>query len=296
MIKKLALFTLLLFSIITEAQVLSLYPNPLENRQHPFNELFISRNNIKSIVVEISTKREMDIIRTSHRFLVFEFDEQGNLLTEKKFKMYTADSVSFSHDTLYLSYHYNYNGKLTDRVEYTGRGFVRKYFGYDSNDQLNQITTTQYNYQNPDNGRIISKDSIITIKNENMIVQRFINDYGRPYKEVRLLYDSLGYLYRYREMFLISKRINTTDYSYNDMGLLKEVNYDFGADDPSRKEVYKYDKYGFPEAQYIYGNDKLLERKEFLFREDGSLKAILTKDMGTKLITIWEMRYIEKGK
>jgi hypothetical protein len=98
---KIALFTLLLISFVADAQVLSLYPNPLETRQHPFNELFISRNDIKSIVVEISTKREMDKIRTSHRFLVFEFDEKGRLITEKKFKMYTADSVSLSHDTLF---------------------------------------------------------------------------------------------------------------------------------------------------------------------------------------------------
>ena len=293
MLKKLALFTLLLSTIIADAQVLSLYPNPLETKQHPFNKLFISRNNIKKIVVEISTKREMDVIRTSHRFMVFEFDEKGQLLTEKKFRMYTSDSVSISHDTLYLSYNYNPKGKIIDRVEYMGKGFVKKYFAYDSLDQLNQITTTQYNYQDPDDGRIISKDSIITVKNDSMVVQRYINDYGRPYKEIRLLYDSLGYLYRYREMFLISKQINTINYSYNDMGLLNEVRYDFGVNDPSRKEVYKYDKFGFPEALYVYGNEKLLERKEFLFREDGSLKAILTKDMGTKLITIWEMRYIE---
>lgn len=290
---KIALFSFLFISIISEAQVLSLYPNPLEAKQHPFNELFISRNNIKSIVVEISTKREMDVIRTSHRFLVFEFDKKGQLLTEKKFKMYTEDSVSLSHDTLYLSYNYNPEGKIIDRVEYMGKGFVKRYYAYDSLDRLNQITTTQYNYQDPDEGRIISKDSIITVKNDSMVVQRYINDYGRPYKEIRLLYDSLGYLYRYREMFLISKRINTIDYSYNDAGLLKEVNYDFGENDPPRKEVYKYDRFGFPEAQYIYGNEKLLQRKEFLFKEDGSLKAILTKDMGTKLITIWEMRYIE---
>jgi hypothetical protein len=174
-----------------------------------------------------------------------------------------------------------------------GKGFVKKYFTYDSDDQLNQITTTQYNYQNPDDGRIISIDSIITMKNDSMIVQRYINDYDRPYKEVRFLYDSLGYLYRYREMFLISKRINTIDYSYNDMGLLKEVYYDYGINDPAKKEVYKYDKFGFPEALYIYVNETLTERKEFIFREDGSLNAILTKDMGTKLITIWEMRYVE---
>lgn len=290
---KIALFTFLLISFIADAQVLSLYPNPLETRQHPFNELFISRNNIKSIVVEISTKREMDKIRTSNRFLVFEFDEKGQLITEKKFKMYTVDSVSLSHDTLFLSYNYNPKGKLIDRIEYMGKGFVKKYFAYDSDDRLNQITTTQYNYQNPDDGRIISKDSIITMKNDSMIVQRYINDYDRPYKEVRFLYDSLGYLYRYREMFLISKRINTIDYAYNDMGLLKEVNYDYGVNDPAKKEVYKYDKFGFPEALYIYVNETLTERKEFIFKEDGSLNAILTKDMGTKMITIWEMRYVE---
>lgn len=48
------------------------------------------------------------------------------------------------------------------------------------------------------------------------------------------------------------------------MGLLKEVNYNFGKDDPSRREVYKYDKFGFPEAIFIYGNETLTERKEFL--------------------------------
>jgi len=287
------IITFLFFSLKTDAQVLSLYPNPLETKQHPFNELFISRNNIKSIVVEISTKKEMDIIRSAHQFRVYEFDDTGHLLSEKKFKMVTSDSVDLSHDTLYLSYNYNSAGKLTDRVEYMGKGFVKKYFGYDQKNQLNQVITTQYDYKNPENGRIISKDSIITIENEDMIVQRYFNDYNRPYKEIRLMYDSLGYLYRYREMFLISKRIHTIDYKYNDMGLLLEVLFKYSDTDPPRKEVYQYDGFGFPEAQFIYIDNKLTERKEFLFREDGSLKAILTKDMGSNLITIWEMGYVE---
>jgi len=69
--------------------------------------------------------------------------------------------------------------------------------------------------------------------------------------------------------------------------------YKYSDSDPTRKEVYEYDKFGFPEAQFIYVNDELIERKEYLFREDGSLKAILTKEMGSKLITIWEMKYME---
>jgi hypothetical protein len=274
--------------------VLSLYPNPLETKQHPFNELFISRNHIKSIVVEISTKREMDVIRSAHQFRVFDFDDDGHLVSEKKFKMSTSDSINIRYDTLSLSYNYNSDGKLTDRVEYMGKGFVKKYYGYDAKGQLQRLTTTQYDYKNPEKGRIISKDSIFTVQTKNMMVQRYINDYNRPYKEIRLMYDSLGYLYRYRNMYLISKHINTIDYKYNDMGLLKEVLFKYSeASTPTRKEVYEYDTFGFPEAQFIYVNDILKERKEYLFREDGSLKAILTKDMASNLITIWEMKYVE---
>lgn len=290
---RIVIIILLFFSIETDAQVLSLYPNPLETKQHPFNELFISRNHIKSIVVEIATKKEMDIIRSAHEFRIFEFDDSGHLVSEKKFKMSTSDSINIAYDTLSLSYNYNSDGKLIDRIEYMGKGFVKKYFEYNSEGQLSKLITTQYDYKNPDNGRIISEDSIITIQNKDMIVQRYINDYNRPYKEIRLMYDSLGYLYRYREMYLISKRIHTIDYKYNDMGLLKEVLFKYGNTDPIREEIYQYDDFGFPEAQFIYIDKNLTERKEFLFREDGSLKAILTKDMGSNLITIWEMKYIE---
>jgi hypothetical protein len=288
------IITLLFLSFEADAQVLSLYPNPLETKQHPFNEIFISRNKINSIVVEISTKREMDIIRSAHEFRVFDFDADGHLVSEKKFKMSTSDSLNISYDTLSLSYNYNSDGKLIDRVEYRDKGFVKKYYEYDSEGHLKGLTTTQFDDKNPDNGHIISKDSIFTVQIKDMFVQRYINDYNRPYKEIRLMYDSLGYLYRYRNMYLISKNINTIDYKYNDMGLLKEVLFEnSNGTMPKRKEVYEYDSFGFPEAQFIYVNDELTERKEYLFREDGSLKAILTKDMVSNMITIWEMRYVE---
>ena len=92
----LSLFVLIFSHIGVSAQVLSLTPHPLQNYQHPFNEEFIKRNDIQSIQVEISCKKEMDIIRPANRFLVFEFNEEGGLVSEKKFKIGETDTLNFA--------------------------------------------------------------------------------------------------------------------------------------------------------------------------------------------------------
>ena len=289
--KRLVFFLFLFAAYTGNAQVLSLYPHPLQQTQNPFNEKFISRNKIKSIVAEISTKRDNDVIRSANRFIVFEYNIKGQLLAEKKFKMNSTDSLGISHDTLTMAYKYDTEGNLVRKIEYMGKGFVKKLFTYNTAGNLNQITTIKYDYSDPENGRVIAKDSIFTLTKKKWVLQRYFNDYKRPYQEIKIDYDSLGYLIHYRRFYLISKDQYFIDYKYNDHGLIREIVYSNGQNKNIKKEVYEYDEYGFLNAEFFYKNDELTERKEFLFKKDGSLKAILTKNIATNKITIWELDY-----
>jgi hypothetical protein len=109
-------------------------------------------------------------------------------------------------------------------------------------------------------------------------------------------YDTLGYLIKYRETFILSHKQNSITYSYNDYGLLHKIEYDFALNDKNRREEYIYNEEGIPEAFLIYENDVLKERKEYLYNGDGSLKAILFKEMETNLIKIWQMTYIKRSQ
>lgn len=268
------------------SQVLSLVPHPLQNFQHPFNEKFIKRNNISSIQVEISNKKEMDIIRAAHRFLVFEFNDAGKLISEKKFKMGEVDTLNFS-------FEYNSDGNLLLEQEFIGSGILEKKYTYDSEGHKKSVQYRKIDTYNK-GSNLLSIDSVKTLIIDGTVIQTYFNDNGRPYREIRLYYDSLGYMSRFRETFIISHNQNTIDYSYNDFGLLKEINYFFAFTGKKRREEYIYDAEGVPESFMIYENDELIKRKEYLYNSDGSLKAILFKEMETNLIIIWELTYIKK--
>lgn len=279
----LSIFTIIILHNGGIAQVLSLIPHPLQNYQHPFNEKFIERNTIQSVQVEISSKKEMDIIRPANRFLVFEFNKEGHLTSEKKFKIGESDTLNFS-------FEYNDDGNVLLEQEFIGSGILEKKYSYDSNG--NKISV-EYRKKEPFArlSNVLKIDSIKTLNVDGVLIQSYYNDQGRQYREIRIYHDSLGYLSRFRETFIISHNQNTIDYSYNDYGLLKEIDYYFAFTDKKRKEVYEYNDEGVPETFLIYENDVLIKRKEYLYNGDGSLKAILFKEMETNLITIWELTY-----
>jgi hypothetical protein len=281
----LSLFVMTLLTVASYAQVLSLIPHPLQNYQHPFNEKFIQRNGIQSIQVEISSKKEMDIIRSDKRFLVFEFNPDGNLISEKKFMMGEVDTLSFA-------FIYNEGGDLILEQEYIGSGILEKKYKYDQDANKIGVEYRKIDVKN-DDSNIISIDSVKTIIVDGVLIQSYFNDQKRPYREVRIYRDSLGYISRFRETFIISHKQNTIDYSYNDFGLLQEINYYFAFNEKKRREEYSYNEEGFPETFLVYEDDVLVKRKEYLYNGDGSLKAILFKDMDTNLITIWELTYIK---
>lgn len=279
----LSIFAIIFFHIGGVAQVLSLIPHPLQNYQHPFNEKFIERNNIHSVQVEISNKKEMDIIRPANRFLVFEFNQKGHLTSEKKFKIGETDTLNFS-------FEYDNNGLLLLEQEFIGSGILEKKYSYDDNGNKSSV---EYRKKEPfaQESNLLKIDSIKTLTIDDVLIQTYYNDQGRQYREIRIYHDTLGFLNRYRETFIISHSQNTINYSYNDYGLLKEINYYFAFTDKKRKEVYEYNEEGVPEAFLIYENDVLIKRKEYLYNGDGSLKAILFKEMETNLISIWELTY-----
>ena len=279
-------YFLLIISInLSNAQVLSLVPHPLQNYQHPFNEKFIKRNNISAIQVEISSKKEMDIIRAAHQFLVFEFNKDGKLMSEKKFEMGDVDTLNFA-------FEYNEDGSLILEQEFIGNGILEKKYTYGPDKKKKSIQYSKIDFfKNESN--LISIDSIKNVTIDGTIIQTYYNDYGRAYREIRLYYDSLDYLTHYRETFIISHNQNTIDYSYNDYGLLKEIDYYFALSDTKRREEYIYNDEGVPDTFLIYENGNLTKRKEYLYNSDGSLNAILFKEMETNLITIWQFTYLK---
>lgn len=287
-------FAILVFWVTAGfGQVISVYPNPWKQTHHPFNEKFISLNAVQKIEVQISTKREMDRIRSADQRVVFEFNKQGHITAQKQFKLSGIDSILPGKDTLVWSYTYLESGQISTRTEYLGSGYIDKSYRYSASGDLQQVTSVQHDLGLEAKRFITSIDSIALVSTDPLIqVYRYYNDYNLPYKEVRLIHDSLGYLVNYSERYLRSKRKEEIQYRYNEKGLLAQMLKTSNQRQLETKEIYDYDEFDRPKTRLYYTDGKLIKRREYLFRDDGSLKAILTKDMDSNLITIWEIRYI----
>ena len=256
-----------------------------------FNEYFIKINNIKKLTANISTKKELSVIKETNLVMCYEFNTNGEL----EGYYHSLNKVN-KIDTSFIDYKYSESGILTAKRSNDSYGFYS--YNYDI-DSLNRVIKKTYcrekNIGKNRNNFILGTRYVIFSeaysyrKTKNGYIRSVLNNNGRPYQRYEFVYDSLSYLKTEIKQLLINNKKAITHYEYNEKGLVSSKAFysNEKTDEPSEEITYKYDQFG--NITYIdeYKNNKHITHKEMLYDKSSFiLKTLIEQNVETNFIKI----------
>jgi hypothetical protein len=255
-----------------------------------FNRSFIWENKILSIEENILVKMPGRPIDDLQKQIVYRFGNTGILESKTSIapKNFQRDTTSIlfkrndvgqlfavesknAQETTITSNAYDSNGKLV-------RQDTKQIIGGGNNNETREILveSNSYEYQFP---------------KPNIVVRNNINNYGLTYSSFTTDRNDQGFLISETEEFLISKRIITANYRYNERGWVSEVIRSDNQNNETEKVSYEYDKIGNVTFSKKFINNVLVEEYEVLYQNASLVKAILHQDIGSQVITIHKYEY-----
>ena len=259
-----------------------------------FNEKFIRSVGLKALNGTVSTKKELGSIKTSGKKNNYLFDKNGFLKCH-----YKTISKNQKRDTNFLFYEYNNEGDLLVKRFSDSYGFYSYSYKYNEEGlKENQVYSREKNASKSKinfsllEQYIIFEESYNYTKKDTSVIKMVLNSNGRPYQKEIFYYNQLGYLTMVKTKLLINNRSSREEYSYNDKGLLKKIDFfKDGSQKPFKGIKYDYDK--FANVTFIdeYKNQERVIHKELLYNHSTFvLKTILSQDLVTNLITITKFK------
>ncbi|NUM51725.1 MAG: hypothetical protein HUU48_11480 [Flavobacteriales bacterium] len=285
------------FFSITEAQMLDARKSLFSDMPF-FREEFIRKNQIKSFYGKVSTKKELDIIRSKGEYMHFEFYENG--LLAKQFKVFGLSNGS--KDTLLIMYLYDSNNRINRVLKTDANGYYGNEYTFDTSGNIIKQTYCRYENSNPSKVNfemekryeISSETYTYTQLTSTQVKKKYYNAYGNIYREDIINTNANGYLISSDAIYIIGNNRFSYVYTYNEKGLLAKLTEEAVADVISVTETtYKYDEAGNLLEENIFKNGKHSTVKQYLLDEKTMLvKATLVKEVSTNLITIFEYKYL----
>ena len=259
-----------------------------------FNEKFIKSVRLKSLNGTVSTKKELGAIKSSGKKNTYLFDKNGFLKCQ-----YKTIIKSQKRDTNFLFYEYNIEGDLLVKRFSDSYGFYSYSYNYNEEGlKANQVYAREKNASKSKinfsllEQYIIFEESYNYTNKDTSVTKTVMNSNGRPYQKEISYYNQLGYLTMVKTRLLINNKSSREEYSYNDKGLLKKIEYfKEGSEKPFKAIKYDYDQ--FANVTFIdeYKNQQRVIHKELLYNHSTFvLKTILSQDLVTNLITITKFK------
>lgn len=262
-----------------------------------FNTEFIQRNKIKSITGSIALKREGDRIRQQDLIEVFTFDERGRQTS----KINTSRSSTSSTDTSVVLFEYDNNNNVITIRKSDSYGFFSDNFKYDS---IGRVIKKSYcRDENSGKGKFDFKlKKQFEITSENYIwsgtpgktqSKKYFNNYKRPYKEEEFTWNEFGYFMGSKSRTFMGNKRSETSYSYNENGLVFKLTEQPDLD--KLKKIineYEYDALGNLSFHKKYKNGTQLYARDLIYDESNFLlSSQVFKDMKSGIITITKYTY-----
>ncbi len=262
-----------------------------------FNEEFIARNKILKISGEISTKKELARIKNSGKVSCYEFGKLGQLT--KKYDTYFRGLSTM--DTIMVNFLYDDSSRLITKRRSDNHGFHSYNYVWGSAGNLaserycrdENIGRSKYEFKLGKQYEITGKSFEIKKLSDTVFKTITFNNYGRKYMEETVYYNSLGYLLKSEKRMIISRRLTSIIYNYNEQGLVSEkIVNQRNSSSPLDRYVYGYDEAGNLTEYDLFKGSKHEWHREVIYDETTFLmKALLSKDMETNLITITKFTY-----
>lgn len=251
----------------------------IDFRQLSFEPLFIVRNNIKSIVVDEREMRYGQTIKELGSSITYHFNQEGQCTSRitSRMRYGRLDSIveRFALD----------GDRLRESIRQDQRSYLRQEM------TISGDTTAFCRYRGNNEGieTWLSCEYHVASRSDKIQTVHIMNDQKRPYHTKKYFYDSLNYLARIEETFLVTRKQKTVSFKYAEEGQLSER-----IDSSPTKNsqcIYSYGDEGLLESIYYYEDGKIVWEREIVISASGKLDALLKRDPQTGDIRIDKFSY-----
>jgi hypothetical protein len=256
---------------------------------------FIRDNKIKSIKGLVSTKADLQVIKSKGLTTNFLFDNSGNLI--KQFDSFYRGKKK---DSSIITYHYDDDENITIKRMSDSYGFFSYNYSYNNKgDVVRKTYCRDENATNNKNNFKLKKQYTIVnetysyVRNDSSIQKNVLNNHGSVYQKDYYIYDENRLLVQMIKKLIVNHKKAETTYKYNDLMKVSEMKTqkDMSKEAYSRF-VYEYDNLGNLEVIDEYRNEEFKTHKEVIYDKATFLmKALLVQDVNSNFITITKFTY-----
>jgi len=283
---------LLLAANLVSAQALVVLPGTDDPNALHFNERFIARNHVASIVGQQLIKRDNRPMQEQKEKYLYRFDEQGRTIYSNN----SFGQPGSGRDTASVIYTYNDQGQVTRRL----RNDLAGHFAYtierdsagrtvrETYTRIENLGTDRYTLVPGATTEISDEHYTYTTVNDTTWRKRYLNNLNLPYREQTFVSDRRGYLLHIEDRYVITERRSRTTFSYDQNGRLAERVEQPDMDRPRKlRNLWHYDAAGNVISGELWHDERQVNQLEYLYEESSMLlKARLTKDMETGQINV----------
>jgi hypothetical protein len=257
---------------------------------------FIHSNKIKSITGSVSTKADLQVIKSKGLIVKFLFDDSGNLI--KQFDSFYRGKKK---DSLIITYHYDNEKNITTKRMSDSYGFFSYNYSYNNKGDVERKTycRDENATNNKNNFKLKKQYTIVNetysyVRNDSSIQKNVLNNHGGVYQKEYYTYNENKLLVKVVKKLIVNHKKAETAYMYNDLMKVSEmtIQKDMSKDAYSRF-VYEYDQLGNLVVIDEYRNEELKTHKEVIYDKSTLLmKALLVQDVDSNFITITKFSYV----
>ncbi|HLU86597.1 MAG TPA: hypothetical protein VKZ44_02505 [Taishania sp.] len=276
---------ILLFTTVGFGQVLDNSKGEAFTNKPFFNQSFIAKNKIKSIIGRFNYKKSGQAMYPTQYYYVYNFDRNGQLIST--FETRKDDGTA---DTTWNEYRYNEAGSLIELKQGTKQSKTSTIYHLDDK---NRVISEEYTTESIDT---TGKKTVILLNNESFthethgLQQKTTvkNSYGLPYKTIISQFDENGYLLEKEERFTRTSNFNKLVYTYNEKGLLAGIaTYQKGKPEPVEELKFNYDEFGNIIEKHLYKDGKFHTDTQIVYNDQTKLMtAVIIRDVATDFIMI----------
>lgn len=288
------LLLILIFPLLVDAQVLDNKEGNAFTDKPFFNTSFIKVNHLKKLEGYYVYKKKNDVMRDTEYKYVFNFDEEGHLISS-----YETRPNGGRLDTLWNFYEYTTDHLLRVHRKTEQQGLTSIHYTYDDK---NRVIEESYTRDYTDSaGKVVARS--LSFNSEKFTYQDYgnqikrirYNSDGLPYLEEITNYNDEGYLVERSERIKMTNTLYTYLYEYNEKGKLAAIRKKSNQQEGFLEEfVYNYDELGNLIEKHIYRNGEFTTDIQIVYNSKSMLiSSVITRQVSTGFLTIIRFKTYE---